>query len=839
MKTVFTKQRVMAVLILALSSLMQKSFAQAPTNLFVWNFEDQNLTVDVDNAAGIPTMLENGPFTSAQYFTGMDGACATTTTGTFARSVAAWDAGDNYQFTVETTGFTDMTFSVCLRTSTAASTTTFRVRASTDGTTWTTIVNDFTFGAGTGSAIKGVSGVLPVAFNNQPVVYIQVYCPTTLAAATTAIRIDNVTLTSAPPPPVLYYRSVATGSYSANATWESSTDNATWAAATRSPTSSDNTVTIQAGHTVTIDAAITLDQVVIKSGATLAHASNAGIVTVNDGTGDDVIIENGGVYLVNGQSDPLLPTPAQTYAQRITMGGSSAFRVETGGIIRIGNGVTSYVGTGFAGFPTNLNSTWQDGAIYEWNNQSNLPFQGDFFPNAAPGIIPILKTTVAIPGSGGSGTTAFTLKGLLQANAIVHVGGATTKFFRDGINNADSLVFGTTVGKITIGNGTTTKLEGAGVVKMPDAGMDIAANSLITLNANKTIVLSSTFPRSATSILTLLSGSRITLGSNNLNLIGRAATTGGYIVTSGTGSLMQDSIGTVAVLFPVGPTALLYHPVTITNIGTIDSFAVKVGSATPACDNPAYAVNATWDITEAIAGGSDCTLAIDFAGATTGGSFSAATGSIDHCSGITADYSNGTITGTVATGSGFTNFSPFGISTPVALPLRLVSFNATNSNGVVNLKWVTTNEVNLNKFIVEESNDGSIFNAVGSVNANNLPITNTYNFNKTITTTGNLYYRIKIVNSNGTAEYSTIVLVKANNKTIAIYPNPVKGTLNLSGIKLNTTLSIINANGQVVKQIVADANTLSIDVSGLATGVYSIKVKALNEDPYNKTFIKK
>jgi hypothetical protein len=86
------------------------------------------------------------------------------------------------------------------------------------------------------------------------------------------------------------YRSLTTGNWNSIATWERYNGTA-WVPATtgQTPTSSDGAVTIRSGHTVTITAAVTGDQVVIDNGGTVIHNSSS-TVTLANGSGTDLTI---------------------------------------------------------------------------------------------------------------------------------------------------------------------------------------------------------------------------------------------------------------------------------------------------------------------------------------------------------------------------------------------------------------------------------------------------------------------------------------------------------------------------------------------------------------------
>lgn len=188
MKKIFTHFR--SILLMAMALLVIATPAWTQTTIFLFEFENTE-AVTTDNAVGTPTFSTVGTLTTASYFGGVQANC--TTTGGSARSHAGWDAGDAYRFTVNTTGYSSLNFSSCIRSSNT-NVNNFTIRASTDLMTWTTIVTAFT--PGTGFASRG--GALPATFDNQSTVYIEVYKTDNAGAAGNNIRIDNALLTGTP-----------------------------------------------------------------------------------------------------------------------------------------------------------------------------------------------------------------------------------------------------------------------------------------------------------------------------------------------------------------------------------------------------------------------------------------------------------------------------------------------------------------------------------------------------------------------------------------------------------------------------------------------------------------
>ena len=175
-----------------------------------------------------------------------------------------------------------------------------------------------------------------------------------------------------------------------------------------------------------------------------------------------------------------------------------------------------------------------------------------------------------------------------------------------------------------------------------------------------------------------------------------------------------------------------------------------------------------------------------------------------------------------------TNAFPFTVNSP--LPLTLLSFNAQQNDKNVLLKWVTSNQVNTNYFDVERSTDGIHFFKIEKVAAqNNGANTNDYSCVDSNVPLGILYYRLKIVDTNGSFTYSPIVTI--NNKKVLelhIYPNPATTytTIQLpnSGGQ-HVAINIFNEQGQLVKQFLQNnATQIQIDIAALASGTYQVFV---------------
>ncbi len=112
-----------------------------------------------------------------------------------------------------------------------------------------------------------------------------------------------------------------------------------------------------------------------------------------------------------------------------------------------------------------------------------------------------------------------------------------------------------------------------------------------------------------------------------------------------------------------------------------------------------------------------------------------------------------------------------------SLPVRLVSFTGQQLEGQVQLKWQSSSEENTSHFEVERSADGKNFSPVLTKKAQgNSSSLVSYNAIDNSPLSGTSYYRLKMVDLDGTFEYSKLVAVNAEGTLqVLAYPNPSQG----------------------------------------------------------------
>jgi hypothetical protein len=135
------------------------------------------------------------------------------------------------------------------------------------------------------------------------------------------------------------------------------------------------------------------------------------------------------------------------------------------------------------------------------------------------------------------------------------------------------------------------------------------------------------------------------------------------------------------------------------------------------------------------------------------------------------------------------------------LPVNITSIKATQKDNNVIVDWTVENEVNIKEYQVQKSTDGSNFDGLNTVKANNSKAYSSTDFTPV---QGANYYRVMSIGDDGSKKYSNIVVVKmgGRNSIVSIYPNPIKGNtvnLQLQNIdKGDYEMQVINTWGQVL-----------------------------------------
>lgn len=185
------------------------------------------------------------------------------------------------------------------------------------------------------------------------------------------------------------------------------------------------------------------------------------------------------------------------------------------------------------------------------------------------------------------------------------------------------------------------------------------------------------------------------------------------------------------------------------------------------------------------------------------------------------------------------------------LPADILSFDANKKNETTaEIKWnVTGNIAELSSFEVQRSAGAQDWTTIAAVQANTTTIAIDYSYLDKQVPGGKSYYRIKMINRNGTYKYSAArsVYIAEIGKSVVIFPNPAKDQATVkfnATAQTNATISIFDNGGHLVmtRNFTAVQGNNQVNLDNLATlsnGIYMLKIKAGNTGTNVKLIIGK
>ena len=185
------------------------------------------------------------------------------------------------------------------------------------------------------------------------------------------------------------------------------------------------------------------------------------------------------------------------------------------------------------------------------------------------------------------------------------------------------------------------------------------------------------------------------------------------------------------------------------------------------------------------------------------------------------------------------NVTVLGSNSP--MPVNLVNFSGYRSGNRNLLKWTTASEQNNLGFRVERSLDGINYSSIGFVQSlapsgNSVSSMDYYHSDNNLAG-DKQYYRLRQIDFDSREKFSNVILIKGDNPAIlsisSIFPNPASNHIN---VRINAPnpdhiiLRVTDMTGRLVNQknavIDKGSNNISIDLTGLTSGTYFLKVIA-------------
>ena len=164
------------------------------------------------------------------------------------------------------------------------------------------------------------------------------------------------------------------------------------------------------------------------------------------------------------------------------------------------------------------------------------------------------------------------------------------------------------------------------------------------------------------------------------------------------------------------------------------------------------------------------------------------------------------------------------------LPINLVNFEGSKKEGSNYLQWSTASEQNSSYFEVQRSTDGVNFTSIAKVDAaGNSDKTLNYSYadNQLSSISSVSYYRLKMVDIDGSSKYSSIINIKNSAIALAkVFPNPASSQFTIT-IKdnslLNTKVTLNDISGKVLQKITIIQPNTKVNISNYLSGVYILK----------------
>ena len=525
-----------------------------------------------------------------------------------------------------------------------------------------------------------------------------------------------------------------------------------------------------------------------------------------------------------------------TTLSSLSVGG---FTLTVSGTTTIGGGVTgsnltitNATGTKtFTGVVTiNAGASLSETAAAQLSFGNNVTITGTLTENGA--------AVVGIAGNLLNNGTYTASKGVhTLSGASKTVGGSST----------NTIPQVTVTGTIITNNGTltiNTALAGATGSLTNSNVLNLGGTCSIG-TASGGITNSGTINRSGVGTTTTLLANFTNTGTININ--GSGAITGitnnaaGIVNHSGSSAVtsFNNATATKTLNISTTPTVPAFGTLTVSTAGnTVNYNGSGAQTVKPVTyDNLIFSGSGAKTIGSAISIGGDLSIS--------GGASANFTGSSTNTLSLGG---TGTVSGTWGgTGSGAahinaTFFSGGSIITVTnssgPLPVKLISFTVSPISDGNLLNWVTSTEINNEKFEIERSVNGIDFIKVGQVdgsgNSNQIIKYSFIDRDAETRTLVSVYYRLKQIDFNGKSDYSDIIKVsKINLLEVAkpiVSPNPFLNQIqivlpNSSSDFVN--LKITSMNGVSVLEtsvLVGKSNNIDVNTEILNPGIYILSV---------------
>lgn len=476
----------------------------------------------------------------------------------------------------------------------------------------------------------------------------------------------------------------------------------------------------------------------------------------------------------------------------------------------------------------------------------------------APGSVTVYNGSVAIAGYQADisetlyigpgtytvdGTWEIYSKNVVIDPAAVITGTGTIQFYNPSVaGGAPSATFidGNDATNAIEVNVVLNNAQGITISEIPFPA-DLTGAGFTNNTANNTLSIGKGFDLA-------VDGANVTLGSgvvgdftfdDNATLTGYSANR--MVITNNSSlSHMVKENYTGSFVFPIGIAAGDYTPATVTpaTAGTVHASVQDYSIVPPTVVGKTEGMDRTWHIYADAAVPATVTLQHN-SPATDGADY------VDNMAFVTQNQADGSwsspgttdyVSAGLHTNATYTlpgapavNTSYFTKASDVdsPLPVTLISFDATPEKSTVLLSWSTSSEMNSKAFDVERSRDARNWITLGTVKAHGKSdALQQYSFTDANPVNGSGYYRLRMVDMDGSFALSKIKLVHSERATtMNTYPNPASGVLNVTATDWKNVkeMQIFNLEGKAVYRSGTNPAT-SISLQHVPAGIHILSL---------------
>jgi hypothetical protein len=164
------------------------------------------------------------------------------------------------------------------------------------------------------------------------------------------------------------------------------------------------------------------------------------------------------------------------------------------------------------------------------------------------------------------------------------------------------------------------------------------------------------------------------------------------------------------------------------------------------------------------------------------------------------------------------------------LPLTLINFTAAQQASNTLLQWTTAQEKEFSHFEIERADQTLKFTTIGYEQGKGEAGKQTiYQYVDYTGLHQRMYYRLKMVDLDGSFSYSPVVRVQSHNEIeqVRVYPNPVVGEVFQLGKQPSSgTLTLIDQKGNIIwEELIKDGSEYALP-ENMQAGVYVLKIQS-------------